>query len=56
MVANSGGDCLGLSLAAKRGILRGLQESLCMDLPKGWGPNTPEEILKQLAHAWSMDA
>jgi hypothetical protein len=55
MVANNGGDCLGLSLAAKRGILRGLRESSVMDLPKDWGANTPGEILQQLAHAWSMD-
>ena len=56
MVANNGADCLGLSLATKRGILQGLRESTSMDLPKGWGGNTPKEILQQLAHAWSMDA
>ncbi|GLJ31123.1 hypothetical protein SUGI_0623200 [Cryptomeria japonica] len=55
MVVESDPDCLGLPLDVKKELLLGLQESSGMELPEDWEGNTVDEILLQLASAWSID-
>lgn len=55
MISESGLNCLELSLEAKKELLLCLQEASSMDLPGGWDGNTVDELLHQLANAWSID-
>lgn len=55
MVVNSGPDCLALSLDAKKELLLSLQDSASMDMPEGWLGNSVDQLLQQLANAWSID-
>eukprot|EP01018_Ginkgo_biloba_P010378 Gb_31366 [translate_table: standard] len=55
MVAENGPDCLGLSLEAKKELLLSIQESSGMEFPEDWEGNTVDELLLQLASAWSIN-
>lgn len=55
MVVESGPDCLGISLEVKKELLLSLQESSVMELPEDWEGNTVDELLIQLASAWSIE-
>lgn len=55
MVAGSGPDCLDISMDAKKELLMALQESTSMGLPDGWLGSSIDELLQQLALAWSID-
>eukprot|EP00249_Psilotum_nudum_P014118 c24677_g1_i1 orf=128-3100(+) len=55
MVIENGAECLGLSVEAKKELLFSLQEATAMDLPEGWGGNTVDELLEQLANVWPIE-
>ncbi|MCO5564593.1 hypothetical protein L7F22_018258 [Adiantum nelumboides] len=55
IMADNGSDCLDISLDAKKELLMALQETSSMALPDGWLGSSIDELLQQLALAWSID-
>lgn len=55
MVASNGPECLDLSLDSKKELLVALQETNSMGLPDGWLGSSIDELIQQLANAWSID-
>ncbi|KAH7293818.1 hypothetical protein KP509_28G043900 [Ceratopteris richardii] len=54
LVANNGGDCLGLSLDAKRNIVGSLEETSTLSLSEKWMAATIHELAVHLATAWGL--
>eukprot|EP00250_Pteridium_aquilinum_P010068 c19132_g1_i1 orf=417-3251(-) len=55
MVTSNGPECLDISLDAKKELLLALQETTSMGLPDGWLGGSVDELIQQLANAWSID-